>query len=163
MNIKELRLKFKLSQQQLSEKVGIPKGRINSWEQRNTIPKVEDYKKLENFFNTLQEQMFSDGNVPFDKKEVPFDNFSQVQEPRANYSNQKQDQGSFFQEIAGITKEVQLQERLAFLEQRLKDKEELITELKYTIAMQKEAFDALKANFPRKDNSTFNTTTQKQQ
>lgn len=51
MNIKELRLLLGLSQQDLSDKTAIPRGRINAWEQRGTTPKLEDYRILVDFFN----------------------------------------------------------------------------------------------------------------
>jgi transcriptional regulator with XRE-family HTH domain len=54
VNIKDLRLKNGLSQQQLAEKTGIPKGRINNWEQGNGQPKAKDYKLLEDFFNSFE-------------------------------------------------------------------------------------------------------------
>lgn len=46
---KKIREELHLSQQELANLTGIPKGRINAWEQRGTTPKVEDYKKLERF------------------------------------------------------------------------------------------------------------------
>ncbi|MDR6564629.1 MULTISPECIES: helix-turn-helix domain-containing protein [unclassified Arcicella] len=60
MNIKELRIQFGLSQQELAEKVGIPRGRINGWEQRGSKPKVDDHKKLEDFFIHLSKQKLTD-------------------------------------------------------------------------------------------------------
>jgi phage repressor protein C with HTH and peptisase S24 domain len=50
MNVKELREKQKLTQEQLAEKTGIPRDRIAKWEQGKGSPKAEDYKKLEKFF-----------------------------------------------------------------------------------------------------------------
>lgn len=50
LNIKELRTSRGLSQQKLSDETGIPKGRINGWEQLGSQPKKEDYDKLVNFF-----------------------------------------------------------------------------------------------------------------
>ncbi len=50
MNIKELRTKINLSQQDLSDKTGIPKGRIAQWEVGKAKPKVEDQETLINFF-----------------------------------------------------------------------------------------------------------------
>lgn len=50
MNIKELREKKKLSQQELADAVGIPRDRIGKWEQGKGNPKTDDYKKLEAFF-----------------------------------------------------------------------------------------------------------------
>lgn len=43
MDVRELRMKFNLSQQELSDLTGIPKGRINSWEQRGSTPKAKDF------------------------------------------------------------------------------------------------------------------------
>lgn len=54
MNVKELREKYNLSQQQLSDKTGIPKGRINGWEQQNSQPKYKDAKILEQFFASFE-------------------------------------------------------------------------------------------------------------
>jgi len=49
LNVKELRLKFGLSQRQFSDETGIPIGRINNWEQGKGKPKFEDRKLLEVF------------------------------------------------------------------------------------------------------------------
>lgn len=46
INIKKLRESAGLTQQQLAEKTGIPRGRINAWEQRGSMPKADDYEKL---------------------------------------------------------------------------------------------------------------------
>lgn len=51
MDVKKLREDMGLSQQELADLTGIPKGRINAWEQRGTTPKVDDFKKLELIFN----------------------------------------------------------------------------------------------------------------
>lgn len=53
MNVKELRTKYGLSQSELAEKTGIPKGRINGWEQQGSKPKSEDTAVLEAFFEEL--------------------------------------------------------------------------------------------------------------
>lgn len=50
MDIKELRIKKGLSQQELSDKTGIPRGRIAKWEEGKAKPKTDDYKTLEKFF-----------------------------------------------------------------------------------------------------------------
>lgn len=50
MNIKELRLKSGLSQQELSDKTGIPKSRIGQWEIDKAKPKKDDYDTLNKFF-----------------------------------------------------------------------------------------------------------------
>lgn len=51
MDVRKLREEKGLSQQQLSELTGIPRGRINAWEQRGTMPKVADLETLKEFFN----------------------------------------------------------------------------------------------------------------
>jgi transcriptional regulator with XRE-family HTH domain len=50
MNVKEQREMLGLSQAELAEKTGIPRERISKWEQRNSKPKFDDYKILEEFF-----------------------------------------------------------------------------------------------------------------
>jgi transcriptional regulator with XRE-family HTH domain len=46
INIKELRVQKGLSQQQMADLIGVPKDRLAKWEQRNIVPKVEDYEKI---------------------------------------------------------------------------------------------------------------------
>jgi transcriptional regulator with XRE-family HTH domain len=55
MNIKQLRLKHSLSQQDVADKTGIPRPRIAKWEEGKANPKTEDYKILENFFASIGE------------------------------------------------------------------------------------------------------------
>ncbi len=50
MNVKEQRERLGLSQAELADKTGIPRERIAKWEQRNSKPKSDDYKLLEEFF-----------------------------------------------------------------------------------------------------------------
>lgn len=50
MNVKEIREKLRLSQQELADKTGIPKDRIAKWEQGKGSPKVEDSAILKKFF-----------------------------------------------------------------------------------------------------------------
>lgn len=50
MNIKELREKFGLSQQKLSDETGISRDKIGKWETGKGSPKVEDHKILVNYF-----------------------------------------------------------------------------------------------------------------
>lgn len=52
LKIRELRAKANLSQQNLSDKTGIPKGRIAQWEVGKGQPKVADFEVLVNFFAT---------------------------------------------------------------------------------------------------------------
>lgn len=72
MNIKEKRLKAKLSQQQLADKTGIPKDRIGKWEQGKGKPKAEDSSILEKFFRTYNAE-----------EQVPHE--TAVSEPSAHY------------------------------------------------------------------------------
>lgn len=53
MNIKELRSKFNLSQQELADQTGIPRTRIAKWEEGKGSPKVDDSKTLVNYFLKL--------------------------------------------------------------------------------------------------------------
>lgn len=55
MNIKDLRLKFRLSQQDVADKTGIPRPRLAKWEEGKGNPKAEDSKILANFFASLSE------------------------------------------------------------------------------------------------------------
>lgn len=57
MNVKELRSKFGLSQQQLANLTGIPKGRINAWEQKGIKPKYDDMMVLEKAAAILEKQV----------------------------------------------------------------------------------------------------------
>lgn len=54
LKVKELREKHGLSQKDLADKTGIPKGRINGWEQTGSNPKAEDTEKLRQFFESLE-------------------------------------------------------------------------------------------------------------
>lgn len=54
LNIRELREKINMTQQQLSDSTGIPLGRINNWEQQKGKPKHEDMIKLQSFFENYQ-------------------------------------------------------------------------------------------------------------
>lgn len=52
IDVKRLREKLELSQQELADLTGLPKGRINAWEQRNTGPtKMEDSKIIQDFID----------------------------------------------------------------------------------------------------------------
>lgn len=57
MNIKELRLKLGLSQQELSDNTGIPRPRIAKWEEGKGNPKTADYKVLDKFFKENREEV----------------------------------------------------------------------------------------------------------
>ena len=52
IDTKKIREEYNLSQQELADKTGIPKGRINAWERRGTIPKMEDYLKIKAFVDS---------------------------------------------------------------------------------------------------------------
>lgn len=57
MNVKELRLKYGLSQQDLADATGIPKGRINGWEQNKGKPKAADTAILKDFFQGFERKV----------------------------------------------------------------------------------------------------------
>lgn len=76
MNIKELREKFGFSQQELADRIGVPKGRVNGWERGNN-PKAEDTKALEKFFSELENKYSHESgdknfvtDSPMDQKET---------------------------------------------------------------------------------------------
>lgn len=50
MDVKEIREKFGLSQQELADKTGIPKDRIAKWEQGKGSPKAQDSEVLKKLF-----------------------------------------------------------------------------------------------------------------
>jgi transcriptional regulator with XRE-family HTH domain len=71
VNIKKLREELGFSQQELADKTGIPKGRINAWEQRGTKPKLDDFNKLQEFINEnkgIQNGIINAPNGRFGKK-----------------------------------------------------------------------------------------------
>lgn len=54
MNVKTLREKFNLSQDELAAKTGIPRDRIAKWEQGKGNPKATDHRILDSFFRELE-------------------------------------------------------------------------------------------------------------
>jgi predicted transcriptional regulator len=62
MNIKDLRTNLGLSQQDLSDKTGIPRPRIAKWEEGKGNPKADDFRKLDKFFKENSEEVI---NRPF--------------------------------------------------------------------------------------------------
>jgi transcriptional regulator with XRE-family HTH domain len=71
VNIKLLREKLGLSQQDLCDRTGIPKGRINNWEQGKGKPKAKDNKILTDFFK-LYEIELSQNISTFDDPESKY-------------------------------------------------------------------------------------------
>ena len=73
-NVKEMRLKHRLSQQDLADMTGIPKGRINGWEQGKGKPKAEDAQVLEKFFSGLEKESFhvKPTRETVDSPKIPF-------------------------------------------------------------------------------------------
>lgn len=73
MNVKELRRKSGLTQDELSVKTGIPRDRIAKWEQGKGSPKSADEKKLELVFGkSWQEQLPQNGTTALNKaQETP--------------------------------------------------------------------------------------------
>lgn len=64
MNVKDLREKSGLTQDELSEKTGIPRGRIAKWEQGKGNPKSADERILETIFGkNVREQVPRNGSV----------------------------------------------------------------------------------------------------
>lgn len=70
MNIKELRGKLDLSQQELSDKTGIPKHRIEKWEINKGNPKADDYIILQTFFRKSGVLESNDEFMKVDTKEL---------------------------------------------------------------------------------------------
>jgi transcriptional regulator with XRE-family HTH domain len=72
--LKELREKYKLSQQDVADGTGIPRGRIAKWEQNKGKPKADDVKTLAKYFAKLigeevpNESQVNDGNDPLYSK-----------------------------------------------------------------------------------------------
>lgn len=72
LDIKKIREDKGLSQQGMADLTGIPRGRINAWEQRGTIPKVTDLEILQKYFpetNVSQIYHAPAGRLP--KKHAP--------------------------------------------------------------------------------------------
>ncbi|MFD1817048.1 Transcriptional regulator, contains XRE-family HTH domain [Pseudarcicella hirudinis] len=82
MNTRELRYKYNLSQQKLSDLTGIPKGRISMWENRNSPPKLNDYNILKTFFDNMEKQMLSKLGDKNDINDLPL---NQKTEPLTKY------------------------------------------------------------------------------
>jgi phage repressor protein C with HTH and peptisase S24 domain len=51
IDIRRLREQWKLSQQQLADKLGVPKSRLAKWEERGVIPKKQDVDLVQRFFD----------------------------------------------------------------------------------------------------------------
>ncbi len=45
-SVKKIREELGFTQQELADKLGVPKERLSKWEQRNIVPKAEDYNNL---------------------------------------------------------------------------------------------------------------------
>ena len=55
--VRKLRENKAWSQTNLAEKTNIPKGRINNWERRSSLPNEEDAEKLAEFFGVDKEDI----------------------------------------------------------------------------------------------------------
>lgn len=95
MNIKELRERHGLSQQKLADLTGIPKGRINGWEQNNTKPKADDSKRLEDFFKNLENES-SQSSRREEKKILDLDVWDEL---KINNAEIRKNNATFKQEI----------------------------------------------------------------
>jgi phage repressor protein C with HTH and peptisase S24 domain len=70
INVKELRIKKGLTQEKFAEITGIPRGRINAWENRGTIPKLDDYNKIVSVLGEMDDD--NETNVPHETKKEDF-------------------------------------------------------------------------------------------
>lgn len=71
-NLKKLRNKFNISQQQLADVIGVSQQSINKYENHNIEPDIETLKNMATFFNTSIDYL-----VGFEKDET---NFNSTQE-----------------------------------------------------------------------------------
>lgn len=65
--LKDLRAKYRLSQQDLSDQTGIPRPRLAKWEEGKGIPKTEDQVILDSFFAKLGETIKKKLESPTDQ------------------------------------------------------------------------------------------------
>lgn len=72
-NLKTLRTKFNLSQQQLADIIGVSQQSINKYENHNTEPDIETLKTLADYFNTSIDYL-----VGYSAKEKISDNNSEL-------------------------------------------------------------------------------------
>ena len=56
-NIKELRRQLGVTQEELAKKLGIPRGTLNSWEQRSSAPNPKMLIKLKETLNCSYEEL----------------------------------------------------------------------------------------------------------
>lgn len=97
MNVKELREMAKLTQEELSERTGIPRDRIAKWEQGKGAPKTADAKSLEDFFNKFKWE-----EVPHETK-TNEETFSYVKQRREQKNGQKRKGIPFYDAPASAT------------------------------------------------------------
>lgn len=102
MNVKELREKHGLSQQELSDKTGIPKGRINGWEQKGTKPKAEDSRILTAFFQKIENKGFHVEPQQVGKKVIDLDVWHEL---KINNEEIRKSNATFKQEIDKLWQE----------------------------------------------------------
>lgn len=149
---------------ELAREIGVSKGRVSNILTQKNNPDLEFCARILSKYRMFNFEWLVMGEgpmlkpLPFDKKLQPFDNFSQVQEEKANYFKQEQKQEQWISGTELYNVEKVLRDKIDTLEKRLKDREELITEMKYTITMQKEVIENLKENFSAKNSSTPTTT-----
>lgn len=61
--IRELRQKSKLSMEQLADKLGVTKSRVNMWENNGTIPRMNTLVDLARFFNVTTDYLLGNDNT----------------------------------------------------------------------------------------------------
>ncbi len=62
--LKELRLKNKLSQKNLAEKIGVAQSSINYWEKGERIPSAKAVQKIADYFNIPVDYLLYDDSKP---------------------------------------------------------------------------------------------------
>lgn len=68
MDVKQLRIRHNLTQQELADRTGIPRARIAKWEQGKGSPKLEDAKKLNEIFSEEVHLMNEPNTAYIDKR-----------------------------------------------------------------------------------------------
>lgn len=58
-NLKEYRVKARLTQKQVAEKLGVFEERISHWEKGNNAPSIESLAKLCNIYSSTVEHLYN--------------------------------------------------------------------------------------------------------
>lgn len=68
--VRELRVKNNLSQEDLSEKLGVSRQTVSKWEAGNTFPEIEKLIALSDFFQVSIDYLLRDKQVNTDFREI---------------------------------------------------------------------------------------------